>query len=91
MFASTNVMLKIHKNEDSGEIYFNLTKEEPSGKLDRGKNSGSALPHAEISRRNNAMNIRAYVRLKINGKFVSNTKKAKLSWPNFEIEVSELF
>lgn len=70
-----------------GEYYFNLMHEEPSGK----KFNGSALPGSEINRRNNAMKIRAYVRLIINGKYVSRTKKAFLKWPNFDIEVMEQF
>jgi hypothetical protein len=61
--------------------------EEPSGK----KIDGSALPNSEISRRNGAMKIRAYVRLIINGKYVSRTRKAFLKWPNFEIEIMEQF
>jgi hypothetical protein len=59
--------------------------EEPSGK----KYNGTALPGSEVSRRNNAMKIRAYIRLIINGKYVSRTRKAFLNWPNFEIEISE--
>ena len=86
-FASSNVKLKVHKNDTSGEYYFNLIHEEPSGK----KFNGSALPGSEISRRNNAMKIRAYCRLIINGKYVSRTRKAFLKWPNFEIEVMEQF
>jgi hypothetical protein len=84
-YASSNVKLKVHKNGDTGEYYFNLMHEEPSGK----KYNGTALPWSEIHRRNNAMRIRAYVRLIINGKYVSRTKKAFLKWPNFEIEVME--
>jgi len=84
-YASSNVKLKVHKNHETGEFYFNLMHEEPSGK----KFNGSALPGSEINRRNNAMKIRAYIRLIINGKYVSRTRKAFLKWPNFEIEVSE--
>ena len=51
----------------------------------------ASLPSSEISRRNNAMRIRAYVRLIINGKYVSRTRKAFLKWPNFEIEIGEQF
>lgn len=61
--------------------------EEPSGK----RYNGHALPGSEVSRRNNAMKIRAYIRLIINGKYVSRTRKAFLNWPNFEIEISEQF
>lgn len=64
-----------------------MMHEEPSGK----KFDGSALPNSEVSRRNNAMKIRAYIRLIINGKYVSRTRKAFLKWPNFEIEVMEMF
>jgi hypothetical protein len=77
--------MKVHKNEDTGELYFNLMHEEPSGK----KFNGTALPYSEVGRRNSSMKIRAYVRLIINGKYVSRTKKAFLKWPNFEIEISE--
>ena len=59
--------------------------EEPSGK----KYDGTGLPSSEVSRRNNVGRIRAYVRLIINGKYVSRTKKVFLNWPNFELEVSE--
>ena len=79
--------MKVHKDDIIGDFYFNLMHEEPSGK----KFNGSALPSSEINRRNNAMKIRAYIRLIINGKYVSRTRKAFLKWPNFEIEVSELF
>jgi len=61
--------------------------EEPSGK----KFNGSALPSSEVGRRNNAMKIRAYARLIINGKYVSRTKKSFLKWPNFEIKIGEQF
>lgn len=97
-FSSTNVKLKIHKSQvnndqsmlvpdSNGEFYFNLMHEEPSGK----KFNGTALPSSEVGRRNNAMRVRAYVRLMINGKYVSRTRKAFLKWPNFEIEIGEQF
>jgi len=96
-FSSTNVKMKVHKEEMldavnvgpdfNGEYYFNLMHEEPSGK----KYNGTALPSSEVSRRNNAMRVRAYVRLVINGKYVSRTRKAFLKWPNFEIEIGEQF
>lgn len=73
-------------NTDSNtEFYFNLMHEEPSGK----KYDGTALPNSEVSRRNNAMGVRAYVRLIINGKYVSRTRKVHVKWPNFEIEIGE--
>lgn len=53
--------------------------------------TGAALPSSEVSRRNNAMRIRAFVRLVINGRYVSRTRKAFLKWPNFEIEIGEQF
>jgi hypothetical protein len=81
-FNSSNVKLKVHRDEDTQEIYFNLLHEEPSGK----KSDGTALPSSEVGRRNNALKIRAYLRLIINGKYVSRTRKAFLTWPNFEIE-----
>ena len=59
--------------------------EEPSNK----KFDGSSLPSSEISRRNSILRVRAYVRLIINGKYVSRTRKAFLKWPNFEIEIGE--
>lgn len=37
------------------------------------------------------MKVRAYVRLMINGRYVTRTRKAFLKWPNFEIEVGEQF
>ncbi len=94
-FSGTNVKLKVHKSQPSGdnaisnegEFYFNLMHEEPSGK----KFNGTALPNSEVNRRNNAMRVRAYVRLVINGKYVSRTRKAFLKWPNFEIEIGEMF
>ena len=61
--------------------------EEPSGK----RIDGSALPGTEVSRRNDASKVRAYIRLIINGKYVSRTRKAFLKWPNFEIEIMEQF
>jgi hypothetical protein len=73
--------------DNNGEFYFNLMHEEPSGK----KFNGTALPSSEVNRRNNAMRVRAYVRLMINGKYVSRTRKAFLKWPNFEIEIGEQF
>jgi len=51
--------------------------EEPSGL----KNGKEALPYSEVSRRNNAMRVRAYIRLIINGKYVSRTRKAFVKWP----------
>lgn len=37
------------------------------------------------------MRIRSYVRLIINGKYVSRSRKAFLRWPNLEIEIAEQF
>lgn len=73
------------KDNNSNEFNFNLIHEEPSGK----KRDGHALPRNEVIRRNTANKIRAYVRLIINGKYVSRTRKAFLRWPNFEIEIME--
>lgn len=44
-----------------------------------------------MRRRNNINNIRAFVRLNINGRFVTRSRDAKLSWPNLEIEIMEQF
>lgn len=59
--------------------------QEPSAK----KSNDSALPMSEVSRRNRAVRVRAFVRLIINGRYVSRTKKAFLKWPNYELEISE--
>ncbi len=85
-FSATNIKLKVHKPEN-GELYFNLIHEEPSAKL----YTGSALPISEVDRRNNAIRIRAYVRLIINGRYVTRSRKAFLRWPNLEIEITEQF
>jgi hypothetical protein len=37
------------------------------------------------------MRIRAYVRLIINGRYVTRSRKAFLKWPSFEIEFTEQF
>lgn len=73
--------------EDNVEYYFNLMHEEPSGK----KYDGTALPSSEVSRRNAAMGVRAYVRLIINGKYVARSRKVHVKWPNFDIEIGEQF
>lgn len=92
-FSSTNVRMKVHKQpsiggeHDNGEFYFNMMHEESSGK----KYDGTNLPGSEVSRRSHIQSVRAYVRLIINGKYVSRTKKAYLKWPNFEIEIGEQF
>jgi hypothetical protein len=86
-FSSTNIKLKVHKISN-GELYFNLLHEEPSAKLIKNK---GALPSSEIQRRNNAVKVRAYVRLIINGKYVARSRKQFLRWPNLEIEISEQF
>ena len=78
--------MKVHKSAD-GELYFNLMHEEPSSKMQ----NGTALPSSEVTRRNNAMRIRAFVRLIINGRYVSHSRKAFLRWPNLEIEIAEQF
>jgi hypothetical protein len=54
-------------------------------------NKGGALPGSEVSRRNSALKIRAYLRLIVNGEYVARTKKAFLTWPNYEIDVNEHF
>jgi hypothetical protein len=61
--------------------------EEPSGK----RFDGTNLPGSEVSRRNDISKVRGYVRLIINGKYVSRTKKVYMKWPNFEIEIGEQF
>ena len=74
----------MHKAVD-GEFFFNLMHEEPSAKLF----NGGALPSTEVSRRNNIVRIRAFIRLIINGHYVTRSKKAFLRWPNLELEVAE--
>mmetsp|Transcript_38720 Transcript_38720/g.28605 ORF Transcript_38720/g.28605 Transcript_38720/m.28605 type:complete len:118 (+) Transcript_38720:126-479(+) len=86
-YSSSNVKLKVFKNDHTGEFYFNLTHEQPSGK----KFNGTALPSNEVNRRNSISRIRAYMRLIINGKYVARTRKAFLNWPSFEIDISEEF
>lgn len=86
MFASTNVKLKVHKLSN-GELYFNLLHEEPSAK----QVNGAALPSSEVSRRNSAVRVRAFIRLIINGRYVARSRKQFLKWPSLEIEVSEQF
>jgi hypothetical protein len=70
MYASTNVRLKVHKL-GNGELYFNLVHEEPSAK----QINGAALPQSEVSRRNSAVRVRAYIRLIINGRYVARSRK----------------
>ena len=53
--------------------------------------TGAALPHSEISRRNSAVRVRAYVRLIINGRYVARSRKQFMRWPNLEIDISEQF
>ena len=86
MYSATNLKMKVNKG-NGGEIYFNLVYEEPSFK----QFNGTALPHSEVTRRNNAISIRAYVRLIINGKYVTRSNKRLLKWPNLEIEIAEQF
>jgi len=76
----------VHQNPN-GELYFNIQHEEPSAK----KKLGGALPSSEVRRRNNLNRIRAFLRLNINGRFVTRSRDAKLSWPNLEIEIMEQF
>jgi hypothetical protein len=85
-YASTNLRLKVHKSDD-GEFFFNLMHEEPSSKMF----NGTALPSSEISRRNDVIKIRAFIRLIINGHYVTRSKKAFLRWPNLELEIAEQF
>jgi|LauGreDrversion4_2_1035121.scaffolds.fasta_scaffold15507_2 hypothetical protein len=86
MYAASNLKLKVHKSDD-GEFFFNLIHEEPSSKL----YSGGALPSSEITRRNDIVKIRAFIRLIINGHYVTRSKKAFLKWPNLELEIAEQF
>jgi hypothetical protein len=44
-----------------------------------------------VRRRNNINRIRAFLRLNINGRYVTRSRDAKLSWPNLEIEIMEQF
>lgn len=83
-FSSTNLKMKVHKGQ-AGELYFNLMHEEPSAK----QFDGTDLPSSEVSRRNDSIKIRAYVRLIINGVYVARSRKAFLKWPNLEIEIAE--
>ena len=83
-YSTTNVRLKVHKYDD-GEIFFNLMHEEPSSKME----NGTALPTSEITRRNNIVRVRAFIRLIINGHYVTRSKKVFLKWPNLELEIAE--
>ena len=85
-YAATNLKLMVHKSED-GEFFYNLMHEEPSSKTF----TGAALPSTEISRRNDVIKIRAFIRLIINGHYVTRSKKAFLKWPNLELEIAEQF
>jgi hypothetical protein len=83
-FSGTNLKLKVHKQDD-GELHFNLMHEEPSSKM----YNGTALPSTEITRRNDIVKIRAFIRLIINGHYVTRSKKVFLKWPNLELEIAE--
>ena len=84
-YSSTNLKVKVHKSPSTGELYFNLMHEEPSAK----KFLGDALPSSEVRRRNAIARLRAFLRLNINGRPVTRSREARLSWPNLEIEIME--
>ena len=89
-FAATNVKLKVHKqamDDGNTEYIFNLVQQNPSEKM----SDGGSLKHREVSRRNSIQKLRAFARLYINGKRVSETKKQPVLWPNFEAQICEMF
>jgi hypothetical protein len=49
------------------------------------------LPSSEVSRRNNMQRVRAYVRVIINGHYVTRSRKVFLRWPNLELDILEQF
>jgi hypothetical protein len=87
-FASTNFKMNVHKGgPNNEELYFNIVHEEASSK----QFNGSALPSAEVSRRNNMQRVRAYVRVIINGHYVTRSRKVFLRWPTLELDIMEQF
>lgn len=83
-YQATNFKLQVQKGP-AGELYFQMKPDDPSFKL----YNGTALPSSEVSRRNNIILIRAFVRLIINGKYVTRSRKALLKWPLLELDISE--
>jgi hypothetical protein len=82
-FSSTSVVLKVHpqKIENDTEYIFNLSSQHPSDK----KTDGFSLPGSEASRRSSIQKLKAFCRLYINDKKVSETKKYPVAWPSFEV------
>ena len=85
-FSSTNIKMNVHKGLND-ELYFNIVHEEPSSK----QFGGAALPSSEVTRRNNTQRVRAYVRVIINGHYVTRSRKVFLRWPNLELDILEQF
>lgn len=89
-YASTNVALKVHKQElanGGSDFMFNLTYGQPSERTAEDK----ALPGSEASRRNGARRLQTYAVLLINDKKVSKTRKVPVNWPTFEAKICEMF
>ena len=89
-FSATNVILKVHKQpmpDGNTEYIFNLTQQNPSEKT----TDGGSLKNREVSRRKSIQKLQVFCRLYINGKRVSETRKQQVLWPDFEVQLCEMF
>jgi len=91
VFQSTNVKLNILRfptlYKDNPHIYdyaFVMTYLEPTNDKER-------LGTKEVERRENVKKYKIFLKIYVNDIFVAKSKTYELKWPNFEVEINNLF
>lgn len=79
-FTITPYELKVFQGPDEKEVLFNLNQTQV--------NEGEALIKNKKKKINNTT---GYCKLIIDGKYVTQTAKSQISWPNFELDILDQF
>ena len=90
-YKSTNLRLNVLKfpttNKENPNIFdygFVLTYSEPT-------QEEKILPKTEIERRNKVKKLKCFIKIYVNGIYVTESPKYTLIWPNFELDINNLF
>lgn len=89
-YAQASAHLKVYKkelNDGSFDYDFAFLHHLPSEE----KDDHTELPSEVKTRKDNIEKVRVFAKLFINGKFVSQTKKMRLQYPQFKSELCEMF
>ena len=87
-YSSTNLNMRVHQpREENGEPIDQMI----DLRYDNSITEESKLTGREKSRQKSIRALKVYAVLLINGRKVSKTNKAGISWPNFNFHIKEMF